>query len=76
MSSEFEEHLEKALTLFKNIRKRAVEEGIDPKAFRVALKAIVMIDDMVAMQFISEDEERELNQLAIYLVKMLMEKGG
>ena len=73
--SEFEEHLEKALNLFRDIRKRALEEGIDARAFRVALKIAVMIDDMVAMRFISKDEEKELDQLALYLVKMMMERG-
>jgi len=65
----FEKDLGKALKLIRDLRLQAIAEDIDPRALRVALKVAIMIDDMNAMQFLTKDEEAELNQLATAIFK-------
>jgi hypothetical protein len=72
--SGFEEDLEKALKIFRDARKRAVEENIDGRAFRVALKVVMMIDDLVAIEHISEEEDMELTRIACRLFREMLKK--
>ena len=74
MSSSFEDDLEKALRLVRDMRLIAVIEGVDARALRVALKVALLIDDHVARGKISREEDDELTRIAETLFRMAVER--
>jgi hypothetical protein len=70
MSSSFEDELERALMLIRDLRLRAVLENIDARALRVALKFALMVDDYLAREKLSREEDAELTRIAEELFKI------
>lgn len=60
----WDKHLMAALTLFRDIRARSVEMGLDPRAFRVALKYAVLCDDNAMKGHLTAEEEEMINEYA------------
>ena len=75
MLSGFEDDLERALNLVRDLRLRAVVEGVDARALRVALKVALLIDDYIARQRISREEDAELTRIAEELFKIAVERS-
>jgi hypothetical protein len=75
MSSSFEDELERALMLIRDLRLRAVLENIDARALRVALKLALMVDDYLAREKLSREEDAELTRIAEELFKTAVKQG-
>lgn len=64
MSNLWELHLKAALLLVRDLRAKAVMQGLDPRAVRVALKYALMVDDYLAKEKgLTPPEEQELNRI-------------
>jgi hypothetical protein len=60
----FELHLKAALLLVKEFRFKCVQQKLDPRAVRVALKYALKIDDYLAKQHLTQEEEQKINEIA------------
>lgn len=70
MSSEWEEHLRRALLLVRNLRLHAVAQRLDARAVRVALKYVLMVDDELSrLHGLTEGEDEQLTEIAKKLFK-------
>jgi hypothetical protein len=45
------------------LRWRAIAENVDPRAFRLALKYAMKVDDQLAKKHLSKDEDELLDKL-------------
>jgi len=63
----FEEDLKKALILVRDLRAKALQ--LDPRAVRIALKFALMIDDYLAKERITQEEDEQLTRIAENLFK-------
>jgi hypothetical protein len=63
----FEEDLKKALILVRDLRAEALH--LDARAVRVALKFALMIDDYLAKERITQEEDEQLTRIAENLFK-------
>ncbi len=70
MSSEWAEHLRRALLLVRNLRLHAVAQRLDAHAVRVALKYALMVDDELSrMHGLTQAEDEQLTEIAKKLFK-------
>jgi hypothetical protein len=61
----FELHLKAALLLVKEFRFKCVQQDLDPRAVRIALKYALKIDDYLAKQHgLTQEEEQKINEIA------------
>lgn len=68
--SVWELHLKAALLLVRDLRAKAVMQGLDPRAVRVALKYALLIDFYCMKEHgISSVEEQQMDALANKLFK-------
>lgn len=70
----WEEHLKAALTLFRDIRAQALAMGLDPKAFRVALKYAMLSDNHFMKPHLTTDEEDKIEEYAQVLFSQALKK--
>jgi len=70
----YENDLKKALSLFRDVRRKAVIENINPIAMRVALKFAQITDDYFAKQRLSPEEEAWIEQEAKRLFEQVKPK--
>jgi len=65
LSELWELHLKSALLLIRDLRYKAVQQGLDPRAVRVALKCALLVDDYLCKEHGSTPaEEQQLNHIA------------
>lgn len=70
MSSEWEEHLRRALLLVRNLRLHVVAQRLDARAVRVALKFALMVDNEIArLHGLTRGEDERLTEIAEKLFK-------
>jgi hypothetical protein len=63
MNSKFWSDVKKSLAWLTELRKRAIAEDVDPRAFRLALKYAMRVDDQLAKEHLSKDEDEFLDRL-------------
>jgi replication fork clamp-binding protein CrfC len=63
LSSKFWNDAKKSLAWFTELRWRAIAENVDPRAFRLALKFAMKVDDQLAKKYLSKDEDELLDKL-------------
>lgn len=68
--NDWDRHLVKALMLVRELRLKAVQQDLDTRAVRVALKYALLIDDELSREHgIRKEEERKINLVAQDLFK-------
>lgn len=70
MSSEWEEHLRRALLLVRSLRLHAIAQRLDARAVRVALKYALMVDTEISrLHGLTEGDDEQLTEIAKKLLK-------
>jgi hypothetical protein len=77
MSEKFNRDLTAAFMLVRELRYKALRQGLDPRATRVAIKCMLMIDTKAAKEsWLTDSEDLQLDEIAQKLFMDMLKSYG